>query len=75
MDFLARLHGFRIVPDSDYATQGMSTSHGVQFNQPEMGAGPLAADVGRGTTSPLLGLPALQAYLDTTKQKAVASAV
>ncbi len=73
MDFLARLHGFRVVPDADFATQGISTSHGLCFNQPEVtGTGPLATDVGRGTAAPLLGLPALQAYLDATKQKAAA---
>jgi hypothetical protein len=74
MDFLARLHGFRIVPDSDYATQGMSTSHGVQFNEPERGRGPLAADVGRGTASPLLGLPALEAWLRRDSDKKTANA-
>lgn len=75
MDFLARLHGFRVVPDSDFATQGESTSHGVRFSEPEQGRGPLAADVGRGVSSPLLGLPALQAYLDTLNHSAIASAV
>lgn len=69
MDFLARIHGFRVVPDADFAVQGISTSHGIQFYESESGPGPLATDVGRGTTLPLLGLPALQTHLDTVKQK------
>lgn len=73
MDFLARLHGFRIVPDADFATQGISTSHGLCFNQCELPEnGPLATDVGRGTATPLLGLPALQAHLDVANKKAAA---
>lgn len=73
MDFLARLHGFRIVPDSDFATQGASTSHGVVFNEPERGQGPLSADVGRGMARPLLGLPALQTLLDPSSKSVAAT--
>lgn len=75
LEFLARLHGFRVVPDGDYASQGISVSHGVTFNTPEpRGKGPLSAEVGRGTTSPLLGLPGLEAWLNNSNRKAIVNA-
>jgi hypothetical protein len=75
LEFLARLHGLRVVPDGDYASQGISVSHGVIFNTPEpRGKGPLSAEVGRGTTSPLLGLPGLEAWLNNSNRKAIVNA-
>jgi hypothetical protein len=74
LEFLARLHGFRVVPDREFAVHGGSTSHGITFNEAEPpGSGPLAEDVGRGTTSPLLGLPGLDAWLNRGTHKQVAN--
>ncbi len=75
LEFLTRLHGFRVVPDREFAVHGSSISHGITFNdQDPAGQGPLADEVGRGNASPLLGLPALEAWLDRSDKKQVVNA-
>ncbi len=70
LEFLARLHGFRIVADSEFAVHGTALSHGLMFNQSEPeGIGPFASDVGRGQCTPLLGLPVFEAWLGNDSRK------
>lgn len=72
LEFLTRLHGFRVVPDREFAVHGGSISHGITFNEAEpLVRGPLAEDVGRGVAAPLLGLPALESWLTRKRRKRV----
>ena len=61
-EFLARLHPFRIDPNSDFAAVRLSVSHGIFEN--ELDGDPCSAlsrHVGRGDVSPLLDWPELSA--------------
>ena len=54
-EFLARLHPFRIDPNSDYAIHRLSISHGIyEYESDGEPCALLARHVGRGDVSPLL---------------------
>lgn len=64
-ELLARLHGFRDDPNSDYARTQVSLTQGRMVAEPEGPPCPrLAAKVGRGDLTPLLDTPELSVALE-----------
>lgn len=75
LEFLTRLHGFRVIADGDFATQSITVSHGFRFHEAEgAGPGPLFDNVGRGECRPRLGLPAFEAWLQRATEKLATAA-
>jgi hypothetical protein len=59
-ELLARLHPFRLDPNSDYDRHTISLSHGIYEHAEHCtSCTMLAKYLGRGDVSPLLGMPAL----------------
>jgi hypothetical protein len=59
-DFLARIHPYRLDPNSEVATQTVSLTQGEYIRIPEGQPCPMfAARVGRGDSTPLLDMPEL----------------
>ena len=64
-EFLARLHPYRLDPNSDYAFHRMSVSHGIYEHGQDGDPCPLLAPhVGRGDVTPLLNWPELSLHRD-----------
>ncbi len=64
-ELLARLHGFRLDPNGEFATHRLSLSHALYVNEPEGDVcDVLARHVGRGGVEPLLDMPALDGDLE-----------
>ena len=64
-EFLARLHPYRLDPNTDYAIHRLSVSHGIYEHEQDGEPCPmLARHVGRGDVTPLLDWPELSLQQD-----------